>query len=209
MDAVDGLPGTIDKTALNGVREALESLVPSAQTVADKIADLLGLSAPSTLMLEFVDARPENPGIFERALVVRLHLEPDTAPITVPLNLSLEDFGPVRFDAGGVLEATLGGHVDLDFGFNFSTTTPFILDSSELAVTAQVDFPIFLNAGIGGITLELGRATDPGQITLKNAAQSGPAALTVEVTDTATPGDLAPTPSAMCSPTSTRALTAS
>ena len=154
------------------------------------LSDLLQseLGIPATIAVSFVDA-DVDPNVYEPVIKLELDLDPNLTK-NVPLDLELGDFGPISVGTEGNIDVTLGGDIDLDLGFNFKTLTPLVFAYSDngtpgdesddtgtrFALTTDIDAALGVTATLGGFEAGLS-----GNATLKNAAGSGPASISVSV----------------------------
>ncbi|TWT90272.1 Bifunctional hemolysin/adenylate cyclase precursor [Pseudobythopirellula maris] len=136
------------------------------------------------LSFGFVDADAMQDG-FQPAGVLRLgatkHLE-----ATADFDFGLPDLGPITVDSGAQIGVVLGGRIDLDVGFNFSTGTPYLLDSTRFEVFASSDSSIGVEAALGGVTAGLSGKLELRQ-TVREEAPASPGAPLDEFTLTHEP----------------------
>jgi hypothetical protein len=182
-DAVAALPSGTDLSAFNTVITSLQNATPSLQSLSNVISSALGISSPNSLSLQIVNATPSSG--YEPALVVHLHFQPSYSASVNLDSLAIPNLGPLTFTAAGTVMATIGGNLEFDFGYDIKTATPFLQDSSSFSLTAQVVAAnLAISASIGGASIQLGTATDPASITLKNHAGTGPANVSITVNHT-------------------------
>ncbi|WP_372894369.1 LEPR-XLL domain-containing protein, partial [Stieleria sp.] len=168
-NSVADLPDDVEGRAvvLEKVQE-LQSLVASSgnlgTVIGNAIKDALDLPDDAfDLVLDFVDADTNEAG-FQAAAIIKLHIEKSHTE-TVGFDFNLPDFGPITVDTGGDIAFTVGGALDLDFGFRFGTFTPYLLSSTDLTLTAGINAEVNVEAGIAGITGGL-----TGNLDLREAA---------------------------------------
>ena len=151
---------------LNKVDE-IRSLVVSANTLGDFVGDILkdelGLPQDAfNLVLDFVDA-DDNAAGFQPTAIVGLDISKSVTE-QVGFDFELPDLGPITASTDAMIDFTVGGDLDLDFGFRFDTFTPYLLPSTQVSLSAGIDSGLNLDAGIGGITGTLSGNLDLGRI---------------------------------------------
>ncbi|MEP0919876.1 DUF4347 domain-containing protein [Leptolyngbya sp. DQ-M1] len=101
----------------------------------------------------------------------------------IPLNFSLDNNGipvPIDFRTEGNIDMLLGASLNLGFGLDFSTVTPFIQASTGLELYAQFDVTNFgVTVGLGGVEASLGNGN--GALSLKDGTD--PASFKVGLKD--------------------------
>jgi hypothetical protein len=132
-------------TALSSALTTIQSFIPSLNSLETRLETMLGL-APSALSLTMEDFGGD------RAVVIRLNLAASYHS-TVPLDFSIEgSVIPISLDGAGDLAVDADFNLELDFGFNLATLTPFLLDTSSIAGDASVSTTtLAVNVSIGGI----------------------------------------------------------
>ncbi|MEQ1825436.1 MAG: LamG-like jellyroll fold domain-containing protein, partial [Pirellula sp.] len=152
----DSIPSSAQgRTALldkfNSVAASVISRLNLGQIVGDAIKDRLGLpDSAFELTISYVDADSGVAG-FQGAAVVELDID-KTVTKTFGFDFNLPDLGPVSVSTGANLDVTVGGHLDLDFGFRLDTFTPYLLNTTDVSLTASIDSNIGVTAGIAGIS---------------------------------------------------------
>lgn len=149
----------IDVSTLTPILDEMGGNVISTENLGEFLTDLLEqeLGLPVTVVVDFVDADSVEAG-YQAALKMSLDINP-TVTRTVGFDLSLDDYGPVTLGAAGDIGVEFGGNIDLDLGFRFDSLTPYVFDTTNFAVTAKIDAPVSLTAGIGGFEAELSGVT--------------------------------------------------
>src|SRR5579884_4084888 len=190
-DAIAALPSGTNTTQLKQVLTSLQNLVPTIQNLGNFISQALGLSAPNTVSVQYVNANPQG---HEEALVVDVHLAPSFTQNLSLSSLALPNLGPLSVTGTGTVAVTIGGTLDLNFGYDLATNTPFLLDSSNAALTAQINSQaLSIGGNLGGVALVIGNTGapyDPATLTLQNSAGTGPASVKITVTPTAHKTDI-------------------
>src|SRR5579883_1848298 len=190
-DAIAALPSGTNTTQLKQSLATLQNLVPTVQRLGTVITQALGLSSPNKVTVQFVNANPKG---HEEALVVDLHLAPSLTKNLSLSSLALPNLGPLSVTGTGTVAITMGGTLDLNFGYDLATNTPFLLDSTQAALTAKINSQnLSIGANLGGVALVIGNTgtpNDPATITLENGAGTGPASIKVTVKPTAHTTDI-------------------
>ena len=88
------------------------------------------------------------------ALLVRMDLNKSVTG-SYPFGLNLASYGPINVKTGGNINVTVGGTLDLGFGLNLATLTPYVLDTTRAQVFAKTDAGINLTAGVAGFDASL------------------------------------------------------
>ncbi len=114
------------------------------------------------LTLDFQDADSNAAG-FQAAAIVKIDID-KTITRTVGFDLNLPDLGPVELATGANIDFTVGGDIDLDFGFRFGTFTPYLLNSTNVSLFTSIDSGVNASASIGSL-----KGTLDGKLQLKNA----------------------------------------
>ena len=176
----------IDASALTMFSSALtqiQNAVPSLQNLSSTIAAALGISAPSTLSLTVVTATSPT-GTQDQDLEVMLDLKPTYSNMVNVGNLGLGgSLGPLTVSSGGMVNVTIAGNAEIDFGFDITNPGVFLLDTTSFGLTAEVDATnLSLTASIGSVSVSVG----PGTVTLMDSAGDGPAAVTITTVAPAT-----------------------
>ncbi len=156
------------KAALLPSITAITGFAPTLSSLSGKIESLLGLS-PGSLTLETADVN-DSPSITEQAIIAHIHLNKTLAPTDFPLNVKLDGGSiPVSLDSSGKVTVSASADLQLDFGVNLSTGSPFLLDTTAATVTGGAQSTsLAITAQLGGITgAQLGTAGDPDLLYLK------------------------------------------
>ncbi len=125
----------------SGLGKYIEGLIEGALGIEE---DLFSLD------LSFVDANSNTEGL-QPAVLIEIGLQKEIRQ-ELDFDFAVPDLGPITVESGAKLEFEVGGKLDLDFGFNFDSFTPYILDTTKLELTAGVpQGQIDVQAGIGGI----------------------------------------------------------
>ena len=103
-----------------------------------------------TLDLLFTDADNNGANGYQPAANVLLHIEPSITE-QVGFDFDIPDLGPLTIETETMVDFTVGGTLDLNFGFDFSTFTPYLLDSTKFELSASIDSEVDVTAGIGGL----------------------------------------------------------
>ncbi len=171
-------PG-VDLTPLNNVRSSLQQVTPSLLQLPTTFASALNTGSVTS---QFVNADPTG---FEQAIVVRSSWAP-----TVVRGMSLgsvkpDGLGPLKFAAGSTANLNVTGDLEFDFGYDFATMTPFLLDTSRFnATTSFGSYNQSFAATIGGVSVTLGNPLAPAVFQLTTATNNVPASLVVTVDPT-------------------------
>ncbi len=176
----------VDASALTMFSSALtqiQNAVPSLQSLSSTIANALGISAPSTLSLNVVTATSPM-GTQDQDLEVMLDLKPTYSNMVNVGNLGLgASLGPLTVSSGGMVNVTIGGNAEIDFGFDITNPGVFLLDTTSFGLTAEVNATnLSLTASIGSVSVSVG----PGTVTLMNSAGDGPATVSITTVAPAT-----------------------
>ena len=180
VEAIDelsnGEPTPGRANAIAKVAELSDSIASTnslGKIIGDAIKDGLGLSDDAfQLHLDFVDADDATTG-FQPAARVFLDIQKSVTE-TVSLDFNLPDLGPVDVSSDVNVDFSVGGEVNLDFGFRFDTFEAYLLDSTSFNLSAGIDSGISAGAGIGGL-----RADIDGVLKLENNAGDGDASINV------------------------------
>ncbi|MEL6107788.1 MAG: hypothetical protein AAFU85_17320, partial [Planctomycetota bacterium] len=180
VEAIDedsnGEPTPGRANALAKVAELNDSIASTnslGKIIGDAIKDGLGLSDDAfQLHLDFVDADDATTG-FQPAARVFLDIQKSVTE-TLSLDFNVPDLGPVDVSSDVNVDFSVGGEVNLDFGFRFDTFEAYLLDSTSFNLSAGIDSGISAGAGIGGL-----RADIDGVLKLQNNAGDGDASINV------------------------------
>ena len=172
-------PG-VDLFPLNAVLHSLQQVTPSLLQLPSVFASALG---SGTVTSQFVSA---NPGSFEQSMLVRATSAPVVLRGVSLGSLKLPDgLGPLKFAPGSTINMNVNGDFKFDFGYEFATATPFLLDTSRFKTTASLATPSqTYPATIGGVSVTLGHPTDPVSMRLATTTGIVPASLAVTVNPT-------------------------
>lgn len=141
----------IDLVAAMGI---LELGLKNGTIIGDAIKAELQLPDEAfELTLDFIDADSNQAGL-QAAAIVGLEIAKSLTE-TFEFDLNLPDFGPVTVESGGEIDFTVGGQLNLDFGFRFDSFTPYLMNSTSVSLAAGIDSQLGLSAGIGGISGDL------------------------------------------------------
>ncbi len=179
------LPGT-DMVPLNQVLAQLQGATPSLLQLASGFSTAMGVGVTTGT---FANAKLDG---FQQALIVRTTWN-DSLSRALPLtSLALPNgLGPLKFAAGSTVTMSATRDFKFDFGFNFSTGLPFLLDTSRFNASASLATSGSTYAGkIGGIAVNLGNPSKPISILLRTAANGTPARFDVRVNTTSDTNDI-------------------
>ncbi len=143
------------KNAVSPMRDLIASASNLGSIIEREIETQLGL--PDDLIeleIAFVDADGDDTNGFQAAIKILLDIKPSVT-VEVPFDFDLPDLGPIVIDANTNLAATVGGQLDLDFAFDFSTFTPYLLDTTGIELYTRIDTDVSLTASIGSLEAEL------------------------------------------------------
>ncbi len=170
QDSISSLP-TADQASFSTFLQNLESDIPGVQNLGPAITKALGLPAGS-VTVTFAKVPSLNN---DQAIEILLHLTP-TASQTLSLdNLSIPGVGLLTFASGGTVVATVGGSLELDFGYDMTSNTPFRLPTTAATLTASITSSnLMLSASLGGFQVaSVGYTDNPASITLGDSAKDG------------------------------------
>ena len=115
----------------------------------------------------------------DQAIVIDLALDPSFSKSVSLGSLALTGLGPLTFSGGGGVTVTVGGTANLDFGYDLTTSAPFLVGATGLALTAQIaSTGLTLRGDIGSIGVSIGSSGNPATISLTD----GNSAASVSVT---------------------------
>gem|GEM_PF-4127407 len=138
----------------NQVANLIASRLSLGTILGDAIKNKLGLPSNAfELTIDYVDADTNAIG-FQAAAVVRIDIDKSITK-TVGFDFNLPDLGPVTLATNANIDVTVGGHLDLDFGFRFDSLTPYLLKTTGVNLTASINSNIGASAGIAGISAAL------------------------------------------------------
>ncbi len=147
----------------NELQDIIASRSSLGKIIGDKIKQELGLPANAfQLTLDFQDADANVAG-FQAAAIVKIDID-KTVTKTVGFDLNLPDLGPVELASAANLDFTVGGHLDLDFGFRFGTFTPYLLNTTSVALNSSINSNVNASASVGSV-----KGTLDGKLQLKNS----------------------------------------
>jgi hypothetical protein len=114
--------------------------------------------------------------------------------LDLPANLGL---GSLRFGENTTLTLSATRDFRFDFGFNFTTDTSFLQDTSRFNSTATmtVSGPVYA-ANVGGVAVNLGHPSEPTSILLRTTANATPARFNVTLNTTPNTNDIGNIPMA-------------
>jgi Ca2+-binding RTX toxin-like protein len=161
---LNDLSGVISTTALTTALTSLTNLIPSLDTLETRIESMFGI-APGDLDLEIVTLASGH-----RAVIVRLTLSDSYSDPAIPLDFQVGGSGiPLAVDTGGTLSLSATASLQLDFGFDLTSLSPFLLDTSSATVTLGAESTnLTVTISLGGVTgAQLGKAGDEGIVSLK------------------------------------------
>ncbi|MCC6508377.1 MAG: hypothetical protein IT423_04670, partial [Pirellulaceae bacterium] len=150
-----GIPASVvGRNDMNVTLSELSGAIASrgslGKIIGDAIKDRLGLPANAfALEIEFMDADANVAG-FQAAAVIRMDIDKSITR-KVDFDLDLPDLGPVTVRTGGTVDFTVTADLNLDFGFRFSTFTPYLLKSTSIVLSTSINSAVSVTAGIGGI----------------------------------------------------------
>ena len=166
--AVAALPDeTEGKAELEAKATELSDTIVSTNNIGDIVGDAIkgALDLPDDafeLTFDIVDADANATG-FQPAALILLDIDKEVTE-TVGFDLDLPDLGPVTVNTGAEIDFTVGGHLDLDFGFRFDNFTPYLLNTTSFELSTSIDSDVSVSAGIAGITADL-----TGELELREA----------------------------------------
>jgi len=179
-DAIAALPSG-DTAALTGVLNELKNATPSLQTLSATLSSAFGLSSPNTLSLQFVSGPPV--GGTDEAIEIGVTLQPSFSQAVPLSSLALTGLGPLTFSGNGTVTATIGGTANINLGYDLTTSTPFLLGSTNFALTAQIaGTNLTFSGDIGSVGVSIGTTANPASIALTNASGTAGTAATVAIT---------------------------
>jgi len=205
QDAINSLqtlsqpPTQSQLAALNAVVTSRQSDLPSVQNLGPAISKALGLPANS-VTITFANVAIPTAGT-DKALEIKLHLTPSASTQVSLAGLSGTNLGPLALMGGGTINVAVGGTLELDFGYDLVSNTPFLLNSTTAGVTVGISTSnLQLTAKLGGVGLiSVGTGSDPASFTIQDqAGDGGPAtfSLSLPTNSTLTPfADLLSDPS--------------
>src|SRR5262249_24056137 len=136
--------GSGTQTALLSLQSQLVDQVSAASdgaltVLSTKLSNLiktnLGLPADAfTLNFSIVNATPDGDTV-QPTVVAHLNINKSFTG-NFPLALDVPDLGPLTVSAGGLIQVTVDGDLDLDFGLNLYSLTPYVMDTSRVRVEA-------------------------------------------------------------------------
>ncbi len=176
----------VDLTNLNAVRSQLQNVTPSLLQIGTLFSNSLGVGTTTST---FTNAKPSA---FEQAMVVRTQWTPNTTRAMNLNRISLPNgLGPLKFANGSTINLNATGDFRFEFGVNFATGEPFLLDTSRFTANAALGptsqaYP----ATIGGVSVVLGNPTTPASLLLRNQSLATPATLAATIQPTPTPDDI-------------------
>lgn len=139
-ESIRSKPTGDNKPSLEQLSLQLQREVGGQRTLGEKLSRLISdrLGLPITLRFDLVDA-DENAEGFQAAVLVPMNLQKEISP---DIDISvLPDFGPITLKGHGKVKLSIKGNLDLDFGFNLSSFTPYILDTTRMQLSALIDPP--------------------------------------------------------------------
>ncbi|MCA9125996.1 MAG: DNRLRE domain-containing protein, partial [Planctomycetales bacterium] len=174
LPSLDGKSETLAK--VEELQDGVVSHGNLGTVVGDIIKQELGLPDDAfQLTLNFVDADSNQPG-FQAAAIIQVDIEKSVTE-RVGFDFELPDLGPITVETGAEIDFTVGGDLDLDFGFRFGTFTPYLLNTTAIALNASIDSLLDVQAGIAGISGGL-----TGNLKLQGSVTETPAANATEFT---------------------------
>ncbi len=180
-------PG-IDMVPLNNVLNQLNGVTPSLLQLSSAFSTALGIGNTTST---FTNARLSG---FEQAIVISttwtdpLTRAVPTTSINLPSNLNL---GPLLFDAGSTVTVSATRDLKFDFGFNFTTDTPFLQDTSRFNASATMAVSgSFYTGNVGGVAVSIGAPAEPASILLRTNANQTPARFGVTLNTTPDTNDI-------------------
>ncbi len=172
-------PG-VDLLPLNNVLASLQQVTPALLNLPAVFAAALGAGSVTS---QIVNA---NPAGFEQAMVVRTAWPSSVVRSAALGALKMPNgLGPLKFAANSLVNLHVNGDFQFDFGYDFTTATPFLLDTSRFKATAFVGnvSPSYA-ATIGGVSVALGGPAAPVALQLATIGGSVPASLAATVNPT-------------------------
>ena len=177
---------TISTASLAAVLSELQSAATSLQNLSAAISSALGISAPNTLTIQFVNGPPTSGT--DEAIEIGLTLNPSYSQAVQLSSLALPSLGPLTFSGTGSVMVNIGGTANLNFGYDLTTNTPFLLGSTSFALTAKIaSSNLTLSGDIGSVAIGIGNSSNPASITLTDAAGDANSAASVSIRTTASP----------------------
>ncbi len=145
------------------IQDSIASRSSLGKIIGDAIKKQLNLPANAfTIAIDFQDADAALAG-FQATAIVKIDID-KTVTKSYGFDFNLPDLGPIDVTTGGSIAVSVGGHLDLDFGFRFGTFTPYLLSTTGVQLTTSIDSNVSAQAGIAGISGGL-----TGKLQLKGA----------------------------------------
>ncbi len=178
-------PG-IDMVPFNNVQTQLANVTPSLLQLGSSFAAGLGVGTTNS---GFANARPSG---FEQALIISTTWN---QPVVQALPLTIlelpGELGPLIFDSPSSVTVNATRDFRFDFGFNFSTETAFLQDTSRFNATATLSVGSSSNPGnVGGVAVSIGHPTDPAIISARTNVNTAPALFNNTLNQTPTSDDI-------------------
>ena len=186
--AVNANYPAVSTASLVAVLTELQNAAPSVQSLQTEVNSILTSSLSSSLdgnvTVSFVQG-PPTAGTDE-AVEIAISLSPSNYAQSVPLSsLNLSGLGPLTISGSGAVTVTVGGSANINFGYDLTTSTPFLLGSTNFGLMAQIaSSNLTLSADIGSVGVSIGNSSHPASISLTNAASTPNSAASISVTTT-------------------------
>ncbi len=184
--AITAMPGDTAVTELElptlqplqTVLTELKNATPSLASLSSQIDTALKIASPNSLSIQFVTSTaPGNVG--DELLQLKLSLQPSITNMPVHLDSAValgNGLGSLTLASGNMVNLTIGGKAELDFGYDLPSQVAFLLGSTNFALTAQIAAPsLNLTGNIGAVAI----TSNPASITLANGNNTGPAQVNI------------------------------
>ena len=145
----------------------MRNATPSLQSLSAEIGTALGISAPNSLSIQFVNGPPTSGT--DQAIVIDLTLDESYSQSVSLDSLALSGLGPLTLSGSGSVTVTVGGTVNLDFGYDLTNAQPFLVNTTGINSPRRSLAPISLTGDIGSVAVGIGSSFNPASITLTDA----------------------------------------
>ncbi|MEM7311507.1 MAG: LamG-like jellyroll fold domain-containing protein, partial [Planctomycetota bacterium] len=153
--------------AVGKIESAISAVGSLDEILENAISTQLGVSDPNLVdvTVDFVDGDNTTAGV-QTYLLLGIALQKDVTE-SLGLSLSIPEIGPLAIESRGDLDLAVGGSAAITLALDLSQSN-FLSDPllviapgvpgvphSSLALTGQIDAPILIEAGVGGIGVAL------------------------------------------------------
>jgi Ca2+-binding RTX toxin-like protein len=186
----NNLTSTAVPANLLTILTALKGDIPGVQNLGSAISKALGLPDSSvTVKFTKVAAPGSAAGAVATDQAIEILIDLGIAASTPTLSLGNMQLkaGPLGFSGSGNFSANVKGNLELDFGYDLTANTPFLMNSTKGSFSVGIPNTNFqLAASIFGVNAgSVGNATTPATVSLLDQAGDGPAAFTLALPSTA------------------------